>query len=484
MKSVILLHDAFTNPTGYWYESIKSTIPAGYQLITPELSTGSLQGYSYWMKSMEQYKDTINEDTIFISHGISSLLLFRMLESVQTKIRSSIIIAGTGEAPSHKVYAPIAETFLQTPIDWKLLQTKTETVFHIWNAKDPFVDPQLSKQLSELLPGKTFPLSGTEHFSETNEPELFSVLETIFKKFGLEDTTEHYTEMVQQETQQKKAIAESTVPGMETYDSDVAASVAGYQGAVISELLSEARKQEKIQKEKSPTSSKNLFYIIGTFILLVIGFSLFAYTSIINTPTKVPVSIKKVQYASSLLRTETTDPIDLGNDQQFALLKQFKDLQTKEIESKTFQNIVPVLDNASTNFETFAQKLELKFPLGFAGKATDFVYGFYNDPDQGKIPFLLVRFEGYDILHSIMSTWEPNMLGDTLSLFSTDAPSDTLLKPETATFHDNLVNNLPMRTGENTNGQQISYGFLSDQTLLITSNPAVTEPIVRRLIGR
>lgn len=484
MKTVLLLHDAFANPTDYWYESIKLIIPSDYQLITPELSAGSMQGYSYWIKVMEQYKDTLNSDTIFITHGISSLLLFKILEQVQTPVRSSIIVAGTGEIPAHKVYAPIAETFLETPLDWKLLQTKTKTVFHIYNAQDPFVNPQLSKQLSELLPGKNFPLSGTEHFYESAEPELIQVLQTIFKKFEQEDKEQHLAEIVNQEIQQKKVIIESTVPGMVTYDGDVAASVAGYQGAVISELLSEARQKEKIEKVKSPTSTKNIIYIIGTFLLLVVGFGLFFYTSMNSTAKRVPARIEKKQFTNTLMNIETIDSIDINNDQRFVLLSQLKEFQGKEIPEKTFQSIVPISSDQPTNFEVFAQKLELKFPLGFAGKTENFIYGFYNEPDTGKIPFLLVRFDGYDVIHSIMNKWEPDMITGTLPLFSRDYSADTLLKPESAEFIDSVVNNLPMRSGKNNADQTVSYGFLDDKTLLITTNPVIAEPILRRLIGR
>ncbi len=484
MKTVLLLHDAFANPTDYWYESIKSIIPSDYQLITPELSAGSMQGYSYWIKVMEQYKDTINGDTIFITHGISSLLLFKILEQVQTPVRSSIIIAGTGESPAHKVYAPIADTFLETPLDWKMLQTKTKTIFHIYNAQDPFVNPQLSKQLSELLPGKGFPLSGSEHFYESAEPELIQVLQTIFQKFEQEDKDQHLAAIVNQETQQKKAVAESTVPGMVTYDGDVAASVAGYQGAVISELLSEARHKEKIEKEKSPTNIKNIAYIIGTLLLVAVGLGLFFYASMNTKSQRVPARVEKKQFTNTLMNTETIDLLDITNDQRFVLLGQLKELQGKEIPAKTFQSIVPIASEQPTNFEMFAQKLELKFPLGFAGKTENFIYGFYQGSDQGKIPFLLVRFDGYDTIHSIMSTWEPDMINGTLQLFSKDYSADTLLKPESAEFTDSIVNNLPVRSGKNNADQVVSYAFLNDKTLLITPNPIVADPILRRIIGR
>jgi hypothetical protein len=41
-----------------------------------------------------------------------------------------------------------------------------------------------------------------------------------------------------------------------------------------------------------------------------------------------------------------------------------------------------------------------------------------------------------------------------------------------------------LRTGIISSGESITYGFLTDQTLLITTSPDVAEPILRRMIGR
>lgn len=81
MKHIIIFHDAFANPTDYWYPQIQSILPAGYSVITPELPSGAQQGFTFWLKSLlDQYKDLINEETIIISHGISSLLVLRLME--------------------------------------------------------------------------------------------------------------------------------------------------------------------------------------------------------------------------------------------------------------------------------------------------------------------------------------------------------------------------------------------------------------------
>ena len=72
MKNIIVLHDAFTNPTEYWYPQITSLAPAGYSVVTPELPAGAEQGMEHWMNHMQQYNNLINADTIIINTFMAS----------------------------------------------------------------------------------------------------------------------------------------------------------------------------------------------------------------------------------------------------------------------------------------------------------------------------------------------------------------------------------------------------------------------------
>jgi predicted alpha/beta hydrolase family esterase len=483
MKSVFILHDAFTQPTAYWYPSINSLLPKDYELVTPELSSGSMQGFEYWMKSIELYRSKINADTIFITHGISSLLLLRILETISTPVRSCIIVAGTAELPEHKVLAPIAETFLQTPFDWNVISRKTATIFHVWNASDPFIVPRLSKHFAELVPGKNYELSGAEHFQEILEPDLVEVIQTIFKKFEQQDIDQKIGQEIQKEADQKITLVQSMVPGVTTYDSDVAKSVAGYQGKVISELLSEAHQREKIAQIKKPTSIRNIMYIVATIILIIGSLGMIGYTWKSKIPVRVPIVVTQNKTTSNFLRLDTVQPLDISV-QLFELKQGLKDLVTIPTAEKTFYGIIPTENSSQATLESFGKKLDIKFPLGFATKADDYVYGFYQDPDIGKVPFLLITFDGYDVLHSIMNNWEPTILGDMMPLFNSELLDNNLTRPEPAVFSDVIIKNIPMRQGVNVKGQQISYGFLSDKVLIITPQPIITEPIIRRLIGR
>lgn len=485
MKHIIIFHDAFANPTDYWYPQIQSILPAGYSVITPELPSGAQQGFTFWLKSLDQYKEIINEETIIITHGISSLLVLRLMEQNQRPIRMYISVAGCVNVPAHKALAPIAETFLETPFNWTAIKEKIREPIHIWNAKDPFINPELSQRFFELLPGKKQTLTGTEHFTDTQEPELFTVLQSLFEDVTATDKERSFIESQQAEQAQKEALAKSSIPSVITYDTDVAQSVAGYQGKVISELLAEARAREAEKKSVSPKNPKNIFYIVGSIIFILIGIAGIGYAIVLKIPQTVPlIRTDTTKYASNLLRVETIKPFELTSVESFKLKDKLKELQSSEIGIKTFFAIIPLQQGVKTTLQLFIETLGIKFPTGFASQADEFIYGYYQPSTGAKIPFLLIHFDGYDIMYQLMRKWEPDIIGGTQLLFWPEETATTLIKEEAPLFTDTLINNIPMRVGKTTSGKTISYGFLTDGTLLITPESEIAEPLLRRMIGR
>lgn len=485
MKHIIIFHDAFVKPTDYWYAQIQSFIPNGYSVITPELPGGTEQGATFWMKSLDQYREIINEDTIIISHGISSLLTLRFVETLTKKIRSYVSVAGCVDAPKHRALSPIAETFLKTPFNWEIIKKNIPQVFHIWNTKDPFVEPDLSKRFLELLPGKKQQLSGVGHFVENQELELFTVLQSLFDDINLEDKQKLFIEKNQLEEEQKKNLAKSAIPSVVTYDTDVAKSIAGYQGKVISQMLEEARAREVEKKSASPTNPKNIFYIVGSIILISLSVLGIGYAYVSQIPKIVPLlKTNTNQYGTTLLRVEKNQPFEINSVENYQLKETLKTLQSNEVETKTFSAIVPLQQGTRTTLQDFVELFGIKFPVGFASQAKDFVYGYYQPSNDEKIPFLLIQFNGYDIIYQLMRNWEPDITNGMQLLFWPDEVATSLIKNESAEFNDALINNIPMRVGTTPSGKTIIYGFLTDETLLITPSTNLAEPLLRRMIGR
>ncbi len=190
-------------------------------------------------------------------------------------------------------------------------------------------------------------------------------------------------------------------------------------------------------------------------------------------------------YESSIFQSDRDDILDISNLKNFELLKNFQVLKLKPIQPKTIHRLVLVDKNQLLNFETFLTSLSIVSPLGFSTKIDDYIYGYYQPENTSeKIPFLVVKFNGYSIMQMLMDTWEPSIITETRTLFQKETPEQALTKPEPTPFHEVLTKNIFMRTSTLSTGETLYYGFLSDKLLLITPSDIVTEPLLRKIIGR
>lgn len=486
MKQVFVLHDAFAKPTDAWYQSIQNIIPTGYELITPELPANHLQGKKFWTEFMARYTPQWNEDTILITHGITSLLAINLLGKLIDPVRAYISIAGTSETPRHKVYEPIAESFLEPPIDWKTVQGKAKQVLHIWSKDDPFIEKEFSEFFTHRLPGSSFTASNAGHFSNETEPALFQTLSTLFNAFKQQDQKETENEQVAKEQQEREIRAQASIPSVVTYDTAVAQSVAGYQGKVISELLATAKADEEMKRELSPKNAKNIGYIIGAILFFIIGIGIIIYAIIPKILTVAPNYTNR-QVINPIMRVEQESVITINTSKElYERIEELQEIQQAPVPERTFYGIIPIKDNTYATLRDFAEQIDLTLPLGLTGRIQNYLYGYYRPVEsQSALPFIILEFSGYDVMHSILQDWEKDMIFDTLSILN---PNKILEKNTLQTipveFINKTVSNIPTRIGTNEFGTTVSYGFINDQILVITPTPDIIGAITQRFIGK
>ncbi len=482
MKQVIIFHDAFSNPLSAWYQSVQSIIPDGYTFLSPELPGGTEQGMTFWMQTFEKVRSGFNDSTIVITHGISTFAWLRFLETMTQPVRMTIIVAGCDQVPGHQVLAPIAKSFLTNPFNYSLVTKNAGTVIHITNTSDPFISPTLSRDLQSHISGEMITLSGVGHFTETTETELIQTLQSIFQKTTAHDAEVARLKLEHRAQAEKEELAKSLVPGVITYDSTKAQSLSGYQGKVISELLAEAREEDLLKKEQSPKSIKNVFYILGTILFLIAG-AWFIISALQRYQPKIaPIINRGTQsYQNTIMQVSEFTSFDITNLASYEILKNFNALQQKEIPEKSFFAIVPKVNEKIPPLETFFTSLDIRSPLGFTSKSRDYLYSYYKPEGiSEKIPFLLIRFDGYEIMHTLLSGWEPRMIIETRTLFQ-KKQAEFVTQPEAFPFEDVVINNIVLRKGSLSTSESLYYGFITNTVLLITPNPAVLDPIVRSM---
>lgn len=552
MKRVVLLHDAFLNPTDTWYQSVAQIIPKGYELITPELPGGTMQGKEFWMSELEKYRNSFTSDTIVITHGLSSLLAIKFFETLSDPVKLFISVAGTAQVPDHKGYAPIAKTFLDQPVDIEKIKSVCQRIFHIWNKNDVFIDPSFSIYFSEKLPGINFPLNGTDHFVNDAEPELFQVFQNEFNQITTAIIEQEKKSKENAEQSEREKLAEASLSATTTYDTALAKSVSGYQGKVISELLAKARADEELQKQVSIKNPKNILFTIGTILFAAIGIGLLVYGLRPIIDRVAPNFITKQIY-NTFMKVEHESIIQINPETSSEILGKLQQLQPEHFEQKAFHAILPVQDSQFLTLADAMKYFETTLPLGLSGKTTNWLYGTYTVSETSiPAPFLILQVNDPEVVQTIMTGWETNIISDTSSLFgfynnannefnsvseiateetaneeilvdeifvteqyTEEAPVEITIGEEiivgeseieiteeelTPEFTETIIepielsqeeplqsfarvirNNIPLRFGER-NGNELYHGFISRNILVITPEPDILQPIIKRLI--
>ena len=95
MTKIFLIHGAFGNPTENWFPWLKQKLENfNHEVIMPQFPTPENQSLENWKKVFSEYKNKIDEDTIFIGHSLAPAFLLSVLEQINLKIKGVFFISG------------------------------------------------------------------------------------------------------------------------------------------------------------------------------------------------------------------------------------------------------------------------------------------------------------------------------------------------------------------------------------------------------
>ncbi|MEK9181811.1 MAG: alpha/beta hydrolase [Patescibacteria group bacterium] len=184
MKSnIFIFHGTGGYPEENWFPWIKKELEAKkYTVFVPKFPTPEGQSLEAWLKVLENYKEYINENTIFIGHSLGCMFILRILEKLSHKIKGVFLIAGmVGIKPILNYTTDYS--FGGFDFDWDKVKNKSKNfvVFHSNN--DPYVCLANGEQLAKELGVELSFIPNAGHFNAkagyTTFPDLLNQIEVI-----------------------------------------------------------------------------------------------------------------------------------------------------------------------------------------------------------------------------------------------------------------------------------------------------------------
>jgi predicted alpha/beta hydrolase family esterase len=130
MRTIFIIHGSYGNPQENWFPWLKENLETlGCRVFVPQFPIPENQDIAYgghdlssWLKVLDEYKQYINEETIFVAHSRGCVFLYRVLEQLRHPVQAVFFV---GAWITYRWYPKgwkKLDSFHQTPFDWNKIK--------------------------------------------------------------------------------------------------------------------------------------------------------------------------------------------------------------------------------------------------------------------------------------------------------------------------------------------------------------------------
>ena len=368
------------------------------------------------------------------------------------------------------------------PVPTAVSQTITETP----RVAGAIPTDQQSTVTADILDSPKTPASTTAPETKLPTQNLEPTATSIIPPSNTDTTTTSSVTPAKTERTVKKTQVEQTPPVATTSDNHIPSKAS----SAPQETVATKRFPNTFKAAAQPAISRWFTYVSRFAIVFVIigavglgtSTAYFWFGNFSNESSNRLVSVP------SLIPTNQQVAVALGEDRQ-SLLTRFKENTTR---ATAITQLYPVYDiNASplvpANPKDIFQIASFRIPGNLERNISSVTFG----TTATQAPFLIFRVQDFDTAFAGMLTWEAAMSADlepwfgatVINTFDPAARTNTQLRP--AFFIDRIQDNNNIRVlVDATQTERITYGFVTPQTVLITTTPKMFRSLKNTIKNR
>ena len=129
--TIFIIHGAYGNPEENWFPWLKKELEnLNIKVFVPSFPTPENQTLENWLKVFEDYKEYVDENTIFIAHSLGVPFVLRLLETLELKnpVKACFFVAGFSSFLG-KHFDELNRSFIEKSFDWKKIRKNCKSFF-------------------------------------------------------------------------------------------------------------------------------------------------------------------------------------------------------------------------------------------------------------------------------------------------------------------------------------------------------------------
>ena len=168
MKTAFIIHGVGGNSEENWFPWLKEKLEEnGWNVIVPNFPTPENQSLENWKMVFDEYKNLVNEETIFIAHSLGPSFVLSLLEEIDIQFKKCYFVAGVVCGPlGFPKMDKINKSFTEKEFNWDKIKSNCKYFELYASNNDPYVPMSRVEDLSKELGGKLIVVQNAGHFNE------------------------------------------------------------------------------------------------------------------------------------------------------------------------------------------------------------------------------------------------------------------------------------------------------------------------------
>lgn len=175
MKRAIIIHCWGGSPDYCWYPRTKADLAAeGITTAVPAMPNTDEPALATWLPALKAAIGVPDEEMVLIGHSVGCITILRYLEQLppDQRVKGLVLVAGY----THDLGFAELKSFFSTPINFELIQEKTEHIVAIASDNDPYVPVDQGEIFRQKLGAHLIVKHHMGHFSGPKDDEVLCIV--------------------------------------------------------------------------------------------------------------------------------------------------------------------------------------------------------------------------------------------------------------------------------------------------------------------